>query len=222
MKGRSRSVLVVEDDALLRDLVARSLEGAGLTVETAATAADAKRAFVRMDPDAAVIDVELGPGPNGFDLATALRDRAPHLAVVFLTNLPDPRFAARGSDEIAGPVSYLRKSQLTDVATLLDALDATMRGSRVGMIRHDIIANRPLAHLTRKQVDVLRLIAEGQTNAQIARERGITAKAVEDTIGRIASALHIESSDQVNLRVAIARRYLDATGGRPGADVARA
>ena len=111
MATNSRSVLVVEDDGLLRDLIARALEGAGMLVETAATAADAKRAFSRMDPDAAVIDIELGPGPNGFDLADVLRSRAPHVAVVFLTNLPDPRFASRGGDEIAGGVSYLRKSR---------------------------------------------------------------------------------------------------------------
>lgn len=216
MDSGSRSVLVVEDDALLRDLIARSLEGAGMVVETAATAADAKRAFNRMDPDAAVIDIELGPGPNGFDLADVLRSQAPHVAVVFLTNLPDPRFAARGSDEIAGGVSYLRKSQLSDVATLIDALDATMRGSQQGMPRHDRDPDRPLGHLTRKQVDVLRLIAAGQTNAQIARARGVTIKAVEDTIGRIGVALDVEASDDVNLRVAIARCYLDATGGRAG------
>lgn len=217
MATNSRSVLVVEDDGLLRDLIARALEGAGMLVETAATAADAKRAFSRMDPDAAVIDIELGPGPNGFDLADVLRSRAPHVAVVFLTNLPDPRFASRGGDEIAGGVSYLRKSRLTDVATLIDALDATMRGSQRGMPRHDRDPERPLGRLTRKQVDVLRLIAAGLTNAQIARERGVTVKAVEDTIGRIATALDIEASDEVNLRVAIARRDLDDTGGRPSA-----
>lgn len=221
MKAGNRSALVVEDDALLRDLIARSLEAAGLVVETAATAADAKRAFMRMDPDAAVIDIELGSGPNGFELAAVLRGQAPHVAIVFLTNLPDPRFAARNSDEIAGGVSYLRKSQLSDVATLIEVLDATMRGSEQGMIRHDHNPDRPLAHLTRKQVDVLRLIAAGQTNAQIARERGVTAKAVEDTIGRIAVALDIEASNEVNLRVAIARCFLDATGGRPGAGRAR-
>ena len=216
MNTSRRSVLVVEDDALLRDLIARSLEAAGMTVETAATAADAKRAFGRMDPDAAVIDIELGPGPNGFDLADVLRRNSPHLALIFLTNLPDPRFAARDRDEVPDQVSYLRKSLLTDVSVLVDTIDATMRGSREHMTRHDRDPDRPLAHLTRKQVDVLRLVAAGQTNAQIARERGVTVKAVEDTIGRIADVLGVEASDEVNLRVAVARQYLNATAGLAG------
>lgn len=213
MKPGSRSVLIVEDDALLRDLIARSLEPAGFVVETSATAADAKRTFTRMEPDAVIIDVELGPGPNGFDLAMALRAKDPHVAVVFLTNLPDPRFTDHGVHEITGGFSYLRKSQLDDVATLIGALDATMRGAQRDMIRHDRRSDRPLAHLTRRQVDVLRLIAEGRTNAQIAQERGVTVKAVEDTVGRIASALNITASVDVNLRVAIARRYREAVGG---------
>ncbi len=216
MTSSSRSVLVVEDDALLRDLIARSLEAAGLVVETAATAADAKRAFSRLDPDAAVLDIELGPGPNGFDLAEVLRRESPHLALVFLTNLPDPRFAAGDRDELPEGVSYLRKSQLTEVAVLVDTIDATMRGARDRMARHDLDPDRPLARLTRNQMEVLRLVADGLTNAQIARERGVTVKAVEDTIGRIADALAIESSDAVNLRVAVARRYLDATAGTVG------
>jgi DNA-binding response OmpR family regulator len=60
----SRTVVVVENESLLRDLIARSLEAAGFHVSTAANAADAKRAVKVVDPDACVIDIELGPGPN--------------------------------------------------------------------------------------------------------------------------------------------------------------
>ena len=207
----SRSVLVVEDDGLLRDLIARALEGRGFVVETAASAADAKRAFGRLDPDGAVIDIELGAGPNGFDLAEALRSAAPHLPIVFLTHLPDARFAERDPQTLPTGIAYLRKSALTDVDTLVTTLDGVMRGAP-GATRHDLDPQRPLADLTRKQVDVLRLIAQGLTNADIAERRGVSVKAVEDTVGRICAALGLEAGTDVNLRVSAARRYLEATG----------
>jgi DNA-binding NarL/FixJ family response regulator len=208
----ARSVLIVEDDALLRDLLANAVEARGFVVDTAASAADAKRAFRRADPDAAIIDVELGPGPNGFDLAHIFRVRAPHLAIVFLTNVPDPRFVASESADLPSGIAYLRKSMLTDADSLITALDATLRGSSQGAIRQDLDADRPLADLTAKQIAVLRLIAEGRTNSQIAEIRGVTAKAIEDTVTRLGIALGIDSSIEGNVRVAVARKFLEAKG----------
>ncbi len=61
----NRSVVVVEDEALLRDLIAQSLEASGFSVATAANAADARRACAAFDPDAVVVDIELGPISSG-------------------------------------------------------------------------------------------------------------------------------------------------------------
>lgn len=210
-----RSVLIVEDEALLRDLMAAALESRGFTVDTAATAADAKRAFRRADPDCVIVDIDLGAGPNGFDLAEVLVRLVPHLPVVFLTNLPDPRFADRDPDGLPSGVAYLRKSALSDVDSLVEALDAALRGSVGAEHRHDRDRGRPLAGLTRKQLAVLRLLASGMSNAQIAQERGTTIKAVEDTVHRIAVALGIDPSIQGNLRVAAARHFLSASTVNP-------
>jgi DNA-binding NarL/FixJ family response regulator len=209
----TRSVLIVEDDALLRDLLATAIETRGFVVDTAASAADAKRAFGRADPDAAIIDVELGPGPNGFDLADIFRRRAPHLAIIFLTNVPDPRFVAPESTELPNGIAYLRKSMLSDADSLITVLDATLRGVSDRSFRQDLDTRRPLAELTAKQVAVLRLIAEGKTNAQIAEVRGVTIKAIEDTVTRIGVALGIDSSVEGNVRVAVARKFLEAKRG---------
>lgn len=212
----SRSILVVEDEPLLRELIAAALEARGFVVETAATAADAKRAFLRGDPDGVIIDVDLGPGPNGFDLAEVLQRVTPDVPMLFLTNLPDPRFADRDPDGIPKGVSYLRKSAITDLDSLVVALDAALRGSAGVESRHDRDARRPLAGLTRKQIAVLQLLADGKSNAQIAAVRGTTVKAVEDTIHRISLALGIDPTLQGNSRVAVARRYLEVTSGHPG------
>jgi DNA-binding NarL/FixJ family response regulator len=215
--SQTRSVLVVEDDTLLRELIALALERHGFTVDTAASASDAQRVFRNGDHDALVLDVSLGVGTNGFDLAEALRRISPHVAIVFLTNLPDPRFTDRGVDDVPAGVAYLRKSSLGNIDHLIQALDNTLRGQDVARYRQDRDPQRPLGKLTRKQLAVLGLAAAGMSNAQIAQARGVSVKAIEDTISRAAQALDIDSATEGNLRVAAVRRYLAVThGDTPG------
>jgi DNA-binding NarL/FixJ family response regulator len=209
---RGRSIMVVEDDRLLRELIASSLEQRGFSVDTAASAADARRAFRRADFDGCVIDVELGPGPNGFDLADILRREAPALAIVFLTNLPDPRFAAREPGSLPSDVAYLRKTDISDIGVLEDALDATLRGGQP-LVRHDFNKQRPLVSLTAKQFTAVRLVAQGMTNQQIADEQGLSVKAIEDTLRRAFAAMGLDSDLKGNPRVTAARQYLAIARG---------
>lgn len=207
-----RSILVVEDDTLLRELVASSLEQRGFQVDTAASAADAKRAFKRAEFDGCVIDVELGAGPNGFDLADILRREAPNVAIVFLTNLPDPRFVGRETGSLPTDVAYLRKTEISDISVLVGALDATLRGSS-GLVRHDFNKERPLVGLTAKQFTAVRLVAEGMTNQQIADEQGLSVKAIEDTLRRAFAAMGLDPELTGNPRVTAARQFLAISRG---------
>lgn len=208
-----RSVLVVEDDALLRDLIAVALEAHGFRVDTAATAADARRAVKHGDHDAVILDVSLGPGPNGFDLAEALRVISPHVAIVFLTNLPDPRFTGRAIGDLPQGIAYLRKSRLADIDGLVTALDSALRGTVINDFRQDRDPDRPMSKLTHKQLSVLALAAQGMSNYQIAAHRQVSVKAVEDTIRRAAQVLDIDPEEEGNIRVAAVRRFLAVTGG---------
>jgi len=189
-----RTIVVVENESLLRDLIARSLETAGFDVSTAANAADAKRAVKATDPDICVVDIELGPGPNGFDLADYLAREAPDVGVVFLTNLPDPRFADRDTKTLTQKQAYLRKSQLVDSKELIEAINAVLMEVDVDHYRHDQNLERPLAALSRRQISVLKLVAEGHSNNQIAEELGVDAQGVG------------------NARVEATRMYLSAAG----------
>lgn len=207
-----RSILVVEDETLLRELLASSLEQRGFVVDTAANAADAKRAFRRGDPDGCVIDIELGQGPNGFDLADILRRERPHLAIVFLTNLPDARFASRAATGLPGDIAYLRKSQISDIDLLVTVIDSALRGS-AELTRHDRDPERPLVELTPKQFAVVKLVAEGMTNQQIADERGLTVKAIEDTLRRAFRVMGIDPDTTGNPRVVAVRQYLSVARG---------
>ena len=206
-----RSLLIVEDDALLRELVAGALETRGFRVTTAATAADAMRAVHAVDPDGALVDIDLGEGPTGFDFADRLLQQYPHVAIVFLTNLPDPRFADRDPNGLPRGVAYLRKSAISDVDAIIAALDSALRGGNLTQHRHDRNPKRPLANLTRRQIDVLRMVVDGKTNAQIADARGVTLKSVEATLQRAYLAIGIAPETNGNSRVLAARRFLEAT-----------
>jgi len=208
----SRTVVVVENESLLRDLIARSLETAGFEVSTAANAADAKRAVKAADPDVCVLDIELGPGPNGFDFAEYLSREANDVGVVFLTNLPDPRFANRDVKVINQNQAYLRKSQLVDSKELIEAVNAVLKEQDVDKFRHDQNLERPLAELSRRQISVLKLVAEGHSNNQIAQERGTTVRAVEGMVSRIFVALGVDAQGLGNARVEATRMYLNAAG----------
>jgi len=208
----SRTVVVVENESLLRDLIARSLEAAGFSVTTAANAADAKRAVKASDPDACVVDIELGPGPNGFDFADYLAREEPSVGVVFLTNLPDPRFVDRDTKTVTQQQAYLRKSQLVDSKELIEAINAVLKEENVDQFRHDQSLERPFAGLSKRQISVLKLVAAGYTNNQIAEARGTTVRAVEGMISRIFQALEIDVQAVGNPRVEATKAYLRAAG----------
>lgn len=212
-----RSVLVVEDESLLRELIGQTLEGRGFEVITAGSASDAVRAFEALDPDGIVMDIDLGPGPNGFDLAERFVEAGTGVAIVFLTNLPDPRFAGRKPDEVPAGIAYLRKGAIHDVDALVEALDSTMRGEVEEEMRHDQDSERPLASLTRHQIEALRLVALGRTNAQIAEARGTSEKAVERVVSRALAAAGVRAEMEGNSRVHATRRFLQITSGQQAA-----
>lgn len=212
VSGYRRLILVVEDEPLLRELIGNALERRGFEVVTAGSPSEARRAFRATDPDGVVMDVDLGPGPNGFDLAQTFLAGSPGVGIVFLTNLPDPRFAGRPGNDLPRGVAYLRKSGVHEIGRLADALDAVMRGAVDASMRHDRDPARPFATLTRRQIEVLRLVALGNTNAQIAEILGITTRSVGETVTRAFAALGMDGAPEGNLRVAAARRFVRVAG----------
>jgi DNA-binding NarL/FixJ family response regulator len=204
----SRSVVVVEDDAFMRSLLADSLDKAGFEVSTAASAADAKRLIKVVNPDAVVLDIGLGPGPDGFDLAENLRKLTPDIAIVFLTSMPDPRFAGRDDKAVYPNAAYLNKHLLSDSNTLVEALEAVLTERGLTGFRHHESADRPLVNLSKTQIQVLQLVAQGKTNQQIADIRKRSLAATESAITRTLEALGIDARAEQNVRVAAASRYV--------------
>lgn len=208
----TRNVLVVEDDALLRELIATALEANGYAVQTAGDITEAKRLLRSSDPDGVVLDIDLGPGPTGFDFAQIISKESPGTGIVFLTQLPDPRFSPTDENGIPTGVAYIRKSALADLNVLYEALDVAMRGQVTKLHRHDLDAERPFAKLTVKQIEVLKLMAQGNSNAQIATARGTSLKATEDAIRRACAAIGIDGSADGNSRTRAVAKYISVVG----------
>lgn len=206
-----RRVLVVEDDVLLGELIAGNLRDAGFDVLRVGDARAARTAVEQFDPDALLLDVDLGDGATGLDLAHVLRAQVPHLSIVFLTHLADPRFA--GGDLPSGPaIAYLRKQAVTSPAEVVQALNAVLSDEPSAPLRDDRQAHRPLDNLSRAQLDTLRLIASGHSNEQIAATRGTSVRAVEYLVARTFAAAGIDEASRGNRRSQAVRAFLEASG----------
>jgi DNA-binding response OmpR family regulator len=79
----NQKLLLVEDNHFMRTLITEVLESEGFELAIAETASQAIKLADSFDPDAAILDVELGAGPNGFDVARILRDSSPEIGIVF-------------------------------------------------------------------------------------------------------------------------------------------
>lgn len=189
----------------MRSLLAGVLEAAGFDVTTAANAADASRIIRKVDPDGLVVDVELGPGPTGLDLVESFLVQMPHLAIVILTRIPDGRFVGKKTPTLAPNIAWLRKQEISDPQTLIDVLEKTLQEQAMRSDRADLHQGRPFAKLSDAQVEILRLIAEGLTNAEIAQQRGTSVRAVEHLIRRAFAAADIGTQESQNPRVAATR-----------------
>jgi DNA-binding NarL/FixJ family response regulator len=204
------SVLVVDDSDFARTLISGALRDAGLdVVAVVATASEAMSAAKLHLPEAAVLDLNLGVGPNGIDLALALRRAVPSIGIVILTTYEDPRLLPVDTESLPLGSVYVIKDSVTDVQALVEAVDRSIDGaSRM------LITDPPISpQLTDAQADVLRLIAEGMSNAEIARRRGVSERTVENTIGRIALRFGLQQSPDSNLRVKLVRAYQALTAG---------
>jgi len=207
-----RSVLVVEDEPFVRGLVAEKLRGNGFKVEVASTAAEARKIAANTDIDIVVMDIDLGPGPSGLDLGIALHKMHPELALVFLTHVPEPRIYGVDVKSVPKNAAYLLKERLSDPNVLNDAIETALR-DRVGPeFRDDLKPSHPLMNVSKTQLDVLRMIAKGLSNQQIAEERGTTLRAVENLVNRAIAAAGIDAKSKTSARVIAVREFIRIAG----------
>ncbi|HEY8489713.1 MAG TPA: response regulator transcription factor [Dehalococcoidia bacterium] len=212
-------IAIVEDEDLYRDLLRAALEGQDrLAVVGAFPSAEAAlEAWPALDAAVAVLDIELGGGINGIQLAAALRREQPELGIVFLSNYLDIEYARSLSQEMAAGWSYLLKRSVRDVQTLVRAVEGAASGLVV--IDSEIFngvrerPEGPLSQLTERQRQILDLVASGYTNATIARRLYVSEKTVENQLNMIYGRLGVDREDRsIHPRVKAALLYLQAAG----------
>ena len=217
MQNVERKILVVEDESLLRNLIANLLESEGFLVQTAGSAVEAKRVAKLFDPDLALLDIELGDGPNGLDLAESLLALYPGLSVFFLTHIAEPRLVDRHKKVVSKNTGYLVKSRVAEPSYLVSALDAAMRG-KVGIDQqHFKTPDHIFTKLSNTQLDVVKDLAAGLTPSQIAVRRGTTPRAVRNVVARAIEALALNAVDEGMARATLIREYIKVAG-TPRAD----
>jgi DNA-binding NarL/FixJ family response regulator len=209
-------ILVVEDDAFTRTSIVGALASNGIDViDSVATSAEAVSSFEKYKPNAVLLDLDLGYGPTGLDLARAFRLRNPNVGLVMLTTYADPRLLRANLPAIPAGTEYLVKSNIGEIKIVSDAIKLAINYSsnssnKIKQARNDI--PRDLQGMTDIQIETLRMVAQGHTNGEIAKQRFVSEKAVEQTIAKIAKALEIPAATNQNQRVHIARVYFRLTG----------
>lgn len=203
-----RSAIVVDDQQLVTSLVSNLLSEKGFTVEVCNDVISAQAKLNDFDADIAVIDLNLGVGPSGIDLAHYIARTKPETAILILTGYPSLPSVKLGGVDLPSHATFLEKSAISDVSKLIDAVDSSIAGIPSG----GSPTSGRLATLTRNQVSVLRSLAEGYSIAEIASQRDLTNSAIEKTITRIYDRLGLEPSEPTNQRVEAIRIYINEAG----------
>jgi len=204
----TQKLMVVEDNQFMRALISELLEKQGFEVQAVDTTSAAVKLAASFDPDAAILDVELGTGPNGFDLARILRESNPEIGLLFLTNIPEPKTIGVDNRSIPKDAAYLVKESVGNIELLLKAIKASLRG-RVGVELRQDREVHSLSNLSRSQLDLLHMAALGLSNTEIAQRRGTTVRAVENLFKRAIDAAGIEVGPGEHGRVLAVRKYIE-------------
>lgn len=213
------SIMIVEDDSFTRSTLSAALRSLGINV--VAESGSSREALVLGRthlPSAALIDLDLGKGPTGIDLAYALRQVKRDIGIVFLTSYDDPRFLRPNLPPLPAGSQYLVKKSVGDIAivtrSIKNAITSAHEMSR-GSKTQKSEAGIYFSVLTDIQIETLRLISQGLTNSEIAKLRFITIKSVEQTINRIAKILNLPQDTTHNQRVHMARVFFRGSGAAP-------
>jgi DNA-binding NarL/FixJ family response regulator len=210
-------VVVAEDAMITREGLVRLLEEAGIeVVAETQDAADLLRKVGATRPDAAIVDIRMPPTntDEGLVAASAIRARHPDVAVLILSSYIEPRYAMQLLQDHPERIGYLLKDRVFDIAVLVDALRRLAEGESVvdPTIVTRLLGRRrrtsALDELTRREREVLELVAEGLSNRAIAQRLHITERTVEAHVKQIFGKLGLAARPDSHRRVLAVLAYL--------------
>jgi DNA-binding NarL/FixJ family response regulator len=218
-------VVIAEDQALLREGIVALLREAGIDVVAQAEDGEGLLRIVGgHKPDLAIVDVRLPPTftDEGVRAALEARARFPGLGVLILSQYVEPVYTAELLDSGGdGGIGYLLKERVGDVKAFVGAVERVAAGGTA--LDREVVAelvrarssdsgDGALAALTPREREVLTLMAEGRTNAAIARAMVVTPGAVEKHISNIFGKLDLPATDEDHRRVLAVLAFLQASG----------
>jgi DNA-binding NarL/FixJ family response regulator len=218
MNETATRVVLADDDVLLREGMAGLLERSGFeVVGQAGTASELVELVREHKPELAVIDIRMPPTNTveGLDAAREIREELPETAILVLSAHVEVEQATDllASGERSG---YLLKSRVTDVDEFTETLERIVKGASVvdpALVQELVAARRvedPLEDLSPREREVLSLVAEGRSNAGIARQLWITEGTVEKHVHSILTKLRLPESADDQRRVLAVITFLDA------------
>jgi DNA-binding NarL/FixJ family response regulator len=204
-----RRVIVADDDVLLREGLASLLERVGYQlVGQAGDGSELLRLVREHRPDLVIVDIRMPPtrSTEGLEAAALIREELPETAILILSAHVEIAHAmtllANGSRS-----GYLLKSRVTDIDEFLETLERVCRGGSVvdpSLVQQLVAARRvddPLERLTPREREVLALMAEGRSNAGIARRLWVTEGTVENHVHNLMAKLRLPETDDNHRRV---------------------
>jgi DNA-binding NarL/FixJ family response regulator len=214
--GQTR-VVVGEDQPILREGIVHILQDGGF--EVVATAGDAQELVRKVRtyrPDVVVTDIQMPPDhtDDGVRAALEIRAEQPDVGVLILSQFLEDRYAFDLVADGAQGVGYLLKEKVGDLRMFTDAVRRVASGGSA--LDPDVVArlvgrprrHSPLDQLTKREREVLSLIAEGRSNAGVAEELVITIAAVERHVTSIFDKLGLRQSPEQHRRVVAVLTYL--------------
>jgi DNA-binding NarL/FixJ family response regulator len=218
-------VVIVEDNALLREGIVALLRER--EIDVVAQADDAPgllRIVAGHKPDVAIVDVRLPPTftDDGVRAAIEARERHPGLGVLILSQYVEPVYTQELLASGTGGVGYLLKERVGEVRAFVEAIERVAGGgpaldrevvAELMRTRADESDELGLGSLTPREREVLGLMAEGRTNAAIARELVVTSGAVEKHVSSIFGKLILPASNDDHRRVLAVLAFLRAGSG---------
>jgi DNA-binding NarL/FixJ family response regulator len=211
-------VALADDDVLLREGLASLLDRSGFEVVGRCGDASELIALVRQQrPELAIVDIRMPPShtTEGLEAARVIREDVPETAILVLSAHVDVEHAMDllGSGERIG---YLLKSRVTDVDDFVETLERIVKGASVvdpALVQELVAARRandPLEDLSPREREVLALMAEGRSNAGIARQLWVTEGTVEKHVHSILRKLRLPETEDDHRRVLAVVAYLGA------------
>ena len=207
-------VVIVEDEPLFRQMLRAQLS-ADPELEVIGEAENGETAVElarTLKPEVILMDIELGEGMTGIEAGYAIKSERPATGIVLLSNHKAKQFIVS-----SGGWSYLIKRNVRDIESVVRAI----RGAAWGMLVVDPMvtevlrpkADTPLSSLQPEHLKVLELIAQGYSDAAIAKELIIDEGQVRSRLAGIVKSLGLQLGDEVDPRVSVVRVYLEQTSG---------